>query len=237
MPPISQEDILHQAKLSCQMPALVKAIRERKVISQTAQALGLRVEAEELQKAADSFRLKNNLVTAQETVAWLDRHALSTDDFEALVHDTELSMKLATALFADRVEAYFMERQLDYTQIVMYEVILGDADFAMELFYALQEQEITFTEIAHRYTQDLEMRRRGGYRGIITRKDLVPEISAAVFAAQPPQVLKPISVEKQIYLVFVEEIIAPALVESLKNQILSDLFSGWLTQQVQNLSA
>jgi parvulin-like peptidyl-prolyl isomerase len=145
-----------------------------------------------------------------------------------------LSTKLADALFSNQVEAYFMERQLDYTQVVIYEIILSNADLAIELFYALQEQEITFTEVARRYIQDPEMRRRGGYRGILTRKDLKPELSAAVFAAKPPQILKPISVGQQIYLVWVEEIISPALDELLKHQILSELLSSWLAQQVQS---
>ncbi|MEQ9355725.1 MAG: peptidylprolyl isomerase [Coleofasciculus chthonoplastes F2-STO-03] len=43
------------------------------------------------------------------------------------------------------------------------------------------------------------------------RKELKPEISAAVFAATPPQVLKPIVTSKGVHLIFVEEIIQPEL--------------------------
>jgi parvulin-like peptidyl-prolyl isomerase len=234
MPPISQDEILQQVKLSCQIPTLVKAITERKIVAQKAQALNLQVDTAELQKAADSFRLNNNLATTQETLRWLQRHALSLEDLEALVYHAVLSTKLADALFADQVEPYFMERQLDYIQVAMYEIVLNNGDLAMELFYALQEKEATFTEIARRYGQDPEVRRRAGYRGLITRKDLKPEISAAVFAAKPPQILKPITMGKKTYLISVEEIIAPVLDETLKSQILSALFSNWLTQQVES---
>jgi parvulin-like peptidyl-prolyl isomerase len=234
MPPISQDEILQQVKLSCQIPTLVKAITERKIVAQKAQALNLQVETAELQKAADSFRIKNSLVTAQETLDWLRKHALSLDDLEALVYHTVLLTKLADHLFAGKVEPYFMERQLDYTQIVLYEVVLSNADLSMELFYALQEKEVTFPEIAQRYAQDLDMKRRGGYRGLVTRKDLKPEISAAVFAAKPPQILKPIPIGKLTYLVWVEAIIMPTLDETLRSQILTELFSGWLKQQVES---
>jgi parvulin-like peptidyl-prolyl isomerase len=234
IPPISQDEILQQVKLSCHIPALINAITERKIVSQKAQALNLQVETIEIQKAADSFRLKNNLVTAQETLKWLKRHALSLDDLEILVHHTVLSTKLAEHLFASQVEPFFIERQLDYTQIALYEVVLSNSDLAMELFYALQEQETTFTEIAQQYVQDPEIRRRGGYRGLVTRKDLKPELSAPVFAAKPPQVLKPIAVGKQVYLVWVEAILAPVLDERLRSQILTELFSNWLKQQVQS---
>ena len=113
LPPISQAEILQQVKLSCQIPTLIKAITERKVVAQTAQNLDLKVEATELQKAADSFRLQHSLVTTQETLVWLQHHGLSLDDLEALVYDTVLSIKLAHHLFATKVEAHFAERQLD----------------------------------------------------------------------------------------------------------------------------
>ena len=114
----------------------------------------------------------------------------------------------------------------------MYEVILDDEDLAMELFYAIQEGEMSFYEVAHQYIQDTELRRKGGYRGIVSRKELKPEISAAVFAATPPQVLKPIVTSKGVHLILVEEIVEPQLDDKLRYQIFSDLFAGWLKQQI-----
>ena len=65
------------------------------------------------------------------------------------------------------------------------------------------------------------------------RKDLKPEISAAVFAAKPPQVLKPIVTSQGVHLILVEEIIQPELDEKLRSQIMSDLFAEWLKQQTE----
>ena len=59
-----------------------------------------------------------------------------------------------------------------------------------------------------------------------------PEISAAVFAAKPPQVLKPIVGAKGVYLVLVEEVLKPQLDQKLSYQIISDLFQGWMKQQL-----
>jgi PPIC-type PPIASE domain len=231
-PLISQDDIFRYIKLSCQMPSAITSIVERRVVEAKAQEVGLKIEAPELQKAADSFRLKNNLVTAQETLLWLQRHVLSLDDLETLVYNTVLSVKLAEHLFASQIETYFAERWLDYMQVVMYEAILDNSDLAMELFYALQEQEITFTEVVRHHHQDPELRRRGGYQGLVRRKDLTPELSAAVFAATPPQLLRPITKGKKTYLIWVEEVIQPSLDDALRSQILSELFTSWLKQQV-----
>jgi len=117
----------------------------------------------------------------------------------------------------------------------MYEVVLDDEDLAMELFYGIQEGEMSFYEVAHQYIQDTELRRKGGYRGMVQRKELKPEISAAVFAVKPPQVLKPIVTSSGVHLIFVEEIIQPELNNKLCYQILSELFEGWLKQQIEHL--
>jgi parvulin-like peptidyl-prolyl isomerase len=230
---VSPEEIIYQLKISCQIPSVLEGIATRKIIASTAQKIGIKVELEELQQAADNLRLINNLRRADDTFAWLQKHCLSVDEFEEVAHISVLSSKLAQHLFADRVEPFFVEHQLDYAQVVMYEVVLDDEDLAMELFYAIAEGEMSFPEVAHEYIQDTELRRSGGYRGILHRKDLKPEISAAVFAATPPQILKPIVTSSGAHLILVEELIQPKLDDTVRHKILSDLFAAWLKQQLE----
>ncbi len=232
---ITGEDIFHQVKLSCGIPEIIEGIVTRKIIAATAENAGISIETEEVQKAADQFRFMNKLQSADETWAWLQKYSLSLDDFEELVYTNLLCDKLVQHQFADKVEPYFFEHQLDYVAAVIYEVILEDKDLAMELFYALTEGETSFYEIAHQYIQDPELRRSGGYRGKVLRQDLKPEISAAVFAAKPPQLLKPIVTSKGVNLILVEEIIQPELDEKWRSQIMSDLFSEWLKQQIEKV--
>src|ERR671933_1076257 len=215
---ISAQDILQQVKLSCQIPSIVEQIVTRKVVMDAAAEAGIKVEAEELQQAADQIRLISKLKTADETWEWLNKNCLSLDDFEEMVYTNVMSGKLAQHLFGDKIEPWFVEHQLDYAGAVIYEVVLDDEDLAMELFYALQEGEMSFFEIAQQYIQDTELRRKGGYRGILRRKELKSEISAAVFAAKPPQILKPIVTSSGIHLILVEETILPELNNKLRYQ-------------------
>jgi parvulin-like peptidyl-prolyl isomerase len=230
---ISQNEILQQIKLSCQIPSLVEGILTRKIIANTAREQGIYTEPTELQQAADSFRLTNALANADETWLWLRKHGFSLDEFEELIYTSVLSSKLAQHLFSERVESFFVEHQLDYTQVVMYEIVLEDEDLALELFYAIAEGEINFSEAAHQYIQNQELRRCGGYRGRLLRSNLKPEIAVAVFSATPPQLLKPIVTSKGVHLIMVEEFIQPQLNEQLRYKILWDLFSQWLTSQLQ----
>ena len=228
---ITNEDILHQVKVSCKIPEIVEQIVTRKVIIAAAEEAGIKVEVEELQKAADQIRLTNKLDSADDTWKWLGEHGLSLDDFEEIAYLSLISGKLVKHLFADKVEPYFFENQLDYVGVVMYEVVLDDEDLALELFYAIKEGEMSFYDVAYKYIQDTELRRKGGYLGIVHRKDLKPEISAAVFTAKQPQLLKPIVASKGIHLIFVEEIIQPQLDEKLRQKIIYDLFFEWLKEE------
>ena len=114
--------------------------------------------------------------------------------------------------------------------------MVDDFDTAIEQFYALQEREITFIEVARRYILEPDLRRQYGYRGVVPRTALNSAISAAVFASEPPQILKPLVVGKNTHLILVEEIIEPQLNESLRGQILNLLFSDWLEKQLQEYS-
>jgi len=232
---ITNEDILNQVKLSCQIPDLVEQIVTRKIITTAASEAGITMETEELQETANQFRFMNKLLSADETWTWLKKQSLSLDDFEEIVYYTAISGKLAAHLFADKVEPYFYEHQLDYASAVIYEVVLDDEDLAMELFYAITTEEMSFYDVAQQYIQTVELRRKGGYRGMVQRQDMKPEISAAVFAATPPQMLKPIMTSQGVHLIFVEEMIQPELDDKTRLEIVSNLFSAWLKQKIEQV--
>lgn len=229
---ITPAQIVEHLKFSCQMPNIIKGMLDRQIIQQKAVEENIIIEEQELQQAADRFRYENNLMSSQDTLQWLEKHSLSVTEFEELIKSNTVAQKLAQHLFSDRVEAYFYAHQLDYTKAIVYEIALSEHNLAMELFYGIQEQEFSFWELAHQYIQDEELRRLGGYKGRVTRNQLKPEISAAVFAVEnPPQILKPISVGKYSYLIYVEEIIQPVLEQSLRYEIIHQLFKNWLDGQ------
>lgn len=232
---ISPQEVIHHLKMSCQVPNIIEAIAIRKIIADTATQADITVNDDELQQEGDRLRFAKKLVKASDTWAWLKTHHLSLDEFEELIYYKVLCQKLAHQLFFDKVEAIFYQNQLDFIAAATYEVVFDDYDLALELFYALQEDELSFTEIAREYIPNPQLRRAGGYQGIQRRKEFRPEIAAAIFAAKPPEALKPIVTPKGVYLIWVEEIIQPELNEELHEQIVEDLFNGWLQQQIQQL--
>lgn len=225
---VTSAEIIHQVKLSGQMQTILEKIATHKIILDAVTEAEIKVSDEELQEAADRLRLSNNLRQAEETYAWIQKQGLTPEEFEDMIHFKVLSKKLSQHLFLDRIEAYFVEHQLDYSKVALYEIILEDEDLAQELYFAIKEKEISFFEVAQKYIKDPELRRKGGYLGLVSRANLKPEFSSAIFSATPPQLLKPIFSVNGVHLLLVDEIIQPSLNPALKKQIMSDLFLNWI---------
>lgn len=235
---ISSNAIIQHLKLSGKMSQVLTEVMNQKIIEQTAVRENIIPNEQELQVAADRFRLEQNLISSTDTLNWLRKSHLSVTDFEELIKQKLLCQKLAQHLFQSQVEAYYHTHQLDYYQAIIYEIVLSDFDLGMELYYGLQERELSFWNLAHQYIEERELRRKGGYQGKKSRQQMHPEIAAAVFSQKMenlPQVIKPVAVEKKTHLIYVEEIIQPRLDESLRQTILNRLFDRWLAQQNQQI--
>lgn len=232
---ITNEDIINQIKISRKMPEIINAIITNRIMKNAISEAGIEINTEELQKEADQFRLIHQLVGTQDTWKWLERYSLTLENFEEIIYNNYISRQLANHLFNNKIEQYFIENQLDYIGVAFYEIILDNADIALELFYEIEEGECIFFDAAQQFIEDIELRRSGGYRGILYRKDLKPEITSAVFAAKPAQLLKPIVTSIGIHLIRVEEIIQPQLDEQMRSQIMLDLFSQWCRQEIHQI--
>jgi parvulin-like peptidyl-prolyl isomerase len=229
---ISDRDLIYEAKLKGKIPELMRGVIRRKTIARQVRQAGISPTVEDLQAAADRFRLVHQLESTEATKKWLDERLLSLDDFEDMITQDLLSQRLAEHLFGDRVEKLFYQNLLDYCAATIYEVILADYDLAMEIYYSLQEGDLSFTDVAHQYIAAPELRRRGGYVGKVVRKQLRPELAAAIFATKQPQLLEPIVTAVGIHLIQVEEIVEPQLDEPLHQQILMELFDRWLVETI-----
>ena len=232
---ITAQDIVEKVKQNCQLSSIIEEIAIQKITTEIALEKGFSADISELQKAADHLRFMNGMKKSEDTEKWLQENYLSLDDFESIMYNNVINGKISKHLFADKVEAYFYENKLDYTGAAIYEVILDNKELAMELYYEIQEKETTFAEVAYQYIEDKELKRKGGYLGIVKRKEMKPEVSAKVFAANPSELLKPIITSKGVHLIRVEEIIQKEYDLKLRYEILSDLFTTWQHQKLSTV--
>jgi parvulin-like peptidyl-prolyl isomerase len=230
----ANEDILEQIKLSCRVPELTEQIIVRRIIQDEAEKAEIKLDVSELQAAADDFRAKNELTSAESTQMWLSINQLSLDEFEKIIRLELLSKKLKEAVLGEQVEKYFYQHQLEFDRVALSEVILENKELAMELYYAVREGEMRFQDIAGQYIKDVDLRRKGGYLGERQRKDLSPEMYSVFSVANPPQILKPIASAQGYRLLWVEEVIKAELDEKMYGEIQSQLFREYVRNKIKD---
>ncbi|MGI0488039.1 peptidylprolyl isomerase [Pantanalinema rosaneae CENA516] len=228
------EDILFALKKDMLLKDVCYKVLEQRVINEAAHSRGIIVTAEEIQAEADRLRHELHLQKASDTLSWLAGQLVTVEEWEAGIHDRLLAQKLTEALFSEEVERFFAQHRLDFEQVLLYQIIIPYEQIAQEVYYEIEEEEISFYQAAHLYDIDEQRRCKCGYEGKIYRWNLKPEFSAVIFAANPKSVLGPIQTEQGFHLFMVEEFIPAQLTTEVRQDILRRLFQEWLQAELNH---
>jgi parvulin-like peptidyl-prolyl isomerase len=229
---VELDDIVSFLKKDIQLKDVCQRILYQRVINQAAQERGLTVTPEEIQAEANQLRREKRLEKASDTLAWLADQMITADDWEAGICDRLMAKKLAQFLFAKEAEKFFAQNKLDFDQILLYQIIVPYERLAHEIFYQIEEQEISFYEAAHLYDIDERRRQQCGYEGKLYRWSLKPDIAAVVFSAQLGEVIGPLTTEQGYHLLLVEEFLPAELTPERYQDIIDRMFKDWLTSEL-----
>ena len=232
---IEQDEIVSLLKKDIQLKEVCQKVLYQRVINQSAKEKGITLTPEEIQAEANRQRHEKRLEKAADTLAWLAAQMITVDDWEAGIRDRLLTQKLAECLFAKEAEKFFAQNRLDFEQILLYQIIVPYEKLAQELFYQIEEREISFYETAHLYDIDERRRYQCGYEGKLYRWSLKPDIAAVVFSARPGGVIGPIKTERGYHLFRVEEFISTELTAEITQEIINKMFKEWLASEVTHM--
>lgn len=235
--PLDATEVVNCLKREVQLKKVCQKVLCQQAISQAAQEQGIKVTAEEIQTEADRQRYGMRLESAAATIAWLESEMITPEDWEAGIRERLLAQKLAKHLFGHQVERYFAENRLNFDCIHLYRIVVPYEQLAQELFYEIEENEISFFEAAHLYDIDERRRLQCGYEGKLPRMSLKPELAALVFGAKSGEVLRAIQTEQGYELLLVEEFEKAELTQDVRQQIIDQLFSEWLNSELNYLIA
>ncbi|MDY7022400.1 MAG: peptidylprolyl isomerase [Cyanobacteriota bacterium] len=230
--PIEADKVVEYLKQELQMRDIQQGILCRQIVENAAGARSITISPEDIQHEADQFRYSNRLENASQTYEWLDKQLISADDWEDGIYQRLLSKKLAQHLFDQQVETYFAQNKIQYEQAILYRLLVPYQPLAQELFYQIEEEEISFFEAAHLYDTDERRRLACGFEGKLSRWQIKPELSAQVFAAGPRDLIGVIQSESGYELWMPEEFIPAKLTDEIRQQILDTLFQEWLESEL-----
>lgn len=224
---ISLDDLIQQAKYLNQLPQLIELAIQSQVLLRSAENQGMIITKSDLQQSADRLRVKYNLLSAKDTLAWLKIQYFSLDDFEALAYFNLVRSRLMDEIINDQqIERLFVDQTLEYGRAVIYEVVFSSWELAMETYYGLLEHETDFLAVLHQYNPQPNSRS-------VRRQDLSPDCSAIVFACNPPALLSPIRLRKSVHLIYVASLIPAELTPELRIKIREEAFQDWLNDRAK----
>uniref|UniRef100_A0A832M1V0 peptidylprolyl isomerase n=1 Tax=Oscillatoriales cyanobacterium SpSt-402 TaxID=2282168 RepID=A0A832M1V0_9CYAN len=232
---IESEEIISTLKKNIQIKEICQKIIYQRIINRAVEERGISVTPEDIQTVADQHRYENRLFRASDTFAWLTDQLITAEDWEAGIRDRLLAEKLAQCLFASEAKKYFAEHQADFDQVSLYRLVVPYEKLAQEIFYEIQEGEISFYEAAHIYDVDAQRRCNCGYEGKFYRWNLKPDVSAIVFGATPGNLIGPLVIDQTCHLLLIEESIPAELTAERYQEILNRMFSEWLATELNYL--
>lgn len=232
---IEPEEIINFLKSKMNFKEVYQNIIFQRVIFHVAQERGIIVTAEEIEEEADNLRRKKRLEKAADTIAWLADQLITPEDWEAGIYASLLSKKLAESLFSQEVKKVFFQNRLEFEQVVLYQITVSYEKFAQELFYQIEEGEISFYHAAHLYDIDEHRRYKCGYEGKIYRFALQPDIAAVIFSTQPKQLIPPLKTDQGYHLFMVEEFLPAELTPERYEEIINNMFQRWLASELDSL--
>lgn len=186
---------------------LVAAVSRRLQITQAAKDAGVTASPQELQAAADAFRISAGMRSAADTRRWLSDNQMSDDDFEAMIENRLLERKLEGLAPPDSVEERFEQERSRFDRIRIAQIVVGTLGLAEELVFRIRDDGADFHELAREHSLDDLTRDNGGHLGLADRNSFEAEIGEALFAAAPGEVVGPFSAEDSHYLFQVLEVL------------------------------
>lgn len=229
---VEPEEIINCLKTEIQLKELCTKIISQRIIEKVAQQNNISVSTEEIEIEANRQRREKRLEKASDTLRWLEQQMLTPLDWEVGIRNRLLRQKLALKLFGKEVEQFFILNRSEFEQVVLYQFVVSGEKLAQELYYQIEESEISFYQAARIHDIDENRRYKCGYEGKVYRWT-VPQIAPLVFNASPQQLVGPIKTESGYHLFMVEDYIPAELTPKRYEEILDNMFQQWLDAELE----
>ncbi|MBV6623617.1 MAG: peptidylprolyl isomerase [Rivularia sp. (in: Bacteria)] len=226
------DEIINFLKRDITLKEICTKILYQRIIEKTAQTKGINITTEEIEIEANRQRREKRLEKASDTIRWLEQHMLAPLDWEIGIRYRLLEQKLALALFGEEVEKFFMQNRSEFEQVILYQFVVSNEKLAQELYYQIEESEISFYEAARLHDINENRRYKCGYEGKVYRWAVTPEIAPLVFSTSPKQLVGPIKTDNGYHLFMVEDYIPAELTPQRYHDILHNMFQQWLDAEV-----
>lgn len=232
---VTVEDLIFHLKIDLGQSAVYLAVRER-LLRVAAGEMGISIDVAELQKAADEFRKKNGLVSAQETLDWLEDTGLSVEDFERKLENDLIRDKIISRIATeDAIQEIFYENLPGFQRAKIGIIVVEREIEANEIIDKMVQGEADFVELALKHSVLKDVGKNGGFMGNVYRNELPYAVDEAVFDEDGPLLVGPVEAGGKFYVANIFEKANNDLDDTAREICRRMLFDEFLRERSQEV--
>ncbi|MDX2098602.1 MAG: peptidylprolyl isomerase [Leptolyngbyaceae cyanobacterium bins.59] len=182
--------------------------------------------------ALQEFYGTHNIMTEPELQTWLERSHLNLEELRYKLERRVRIRKFQEATWGPDVKSYFLKRKASLDQVIFSMISVPEKELAMNLYFQLQKGGRDFAELAAQYNQETFVS-LNGLVGPIALGQLDPILRQRLNLGRVGQLWVPTRVKHQFVIVRLEKRIEVQLTDTLRQQLLQELYKSWLEKQLE----
>jgi len=204
------------------------------VLDQLAMRVELDLELEQQLLLAEAQRLGFDPKAEQALADWLDQQPIPEPDLLARATGPARWRRWQSHRFGDEIEIRFLERKNELDRVSYSLLRVKEREQAEELYQQIKEGESSFAALSQQFSEGSE-RQSQGLIGPVPLASGHPDLVSRLRVSTPGQLWEPFFVVNIWLVVRLEQRWPAQLNEAMREQMMGELFQGWLDQQVKEL--
>lgn len=189
----------------------------------------------ELEQATEQFFQQQQAISEADRQNWLRAQGMTMEQ----VQDAALRLlkieKYKQVTWDNKLQSYFLKRKGRLDRVIYSLLRVKDAGTAQELYFRLVDDQQAFDELARAYSQGPEAE-TGGLLGPVPLGTPHPALARMLSVSQPGQLWPPTPLGEWFIIVRLEKFLPAQLDDAMRKQLLDELFTTWLQEQLQQVS-
>lgn len=195
------------------------------------ETIGIALTEAERQEAIALFCQQQQIATPEVQQAWFAHNRMNLAQLEAHAIRLQKLEKFKQQRWGYQVEPLFLAQKQQFDQVVYSLLKTHHAEVAQELFFRLQNQEQTFSELVMQYSQGAEVH-TGGIIGPIEFSQLHPVLVQLLAQGRPGQLFAPRNIDPWVVIIRLEQNLPATLTPKLRQRLIEGQFEAWMQEEI-----
>ena len=177
------------------------------------------------------FLNDKSISNAEQLNNWMQNNGFNEAKLSRMLFDTLRLKKFKQEKFGSNLETIFLGNKEKLDQVIYSLISTKSMEEANELYFQLDEDEASFSDLATKYSCGSE-KDRNGVVGPIEMGKLRIDFSERLRVSNPGQLWPPFQIENFWMIIRLEKLISAKLDDNMNKRLIDDQYEVWINQQL-----